>query len=82
MILIKVLCCELGLEEIVSSFIFFLVNEYEDWEGEIFYYMDFYCLNDVEEVFDIGIEEYLDSGWCCLIEWLGLIEYLFLEDIF
>ncbi|MCR9102011.1 MAG: tRNA (adenosine(37)-N6)-threonylcarbamoyltransferase complex ATPase subunit type 1 TsaE [bacterium] len=80
--LIKALCRKLGSEETVSSPTFSLVNEYEDREGETFYHMDLYRLNDAEEALDIGIEEYLDSGRRCLIEWPGLIEHLLPEDTF
>ncbi len=80
--LIKAICRTLGSEETISSPTFSLVNEYEDQMGETFYHMDLYRLNDVEEALDIGIEEYLDSGRRCLIEWPGLIEHLLPEDTF
>ncbi|MEQ8703072.1 MAG: tRNA (adenosine(37)-N6)-threonylcarbamoyltransferase complex ATPase subunit type 1 TsaE [Phaeodactylibacter sp.] len=80
--LIKALCRILGSREAVSSPTFSLVNEYEDREGQTFFHMDLYRLNDTEEALDIGIEEYLDSGQRCLIEWPGLIEHLLPEDTF
>jgi tRNA threonylcarbamoyladenosine biosynthesis protein TsaE len=80
--LIKAICRTLGFEGSVSSPTFSLVNEYEDQLGDTFYHMDLYRLNDTEEALDIGIEEYLDSGRRCLIEWPGMIEYLLPEDTF
>lgn len=80
--LIKAICRLLGTEEKVSSPTFSLVNEYKDREGLTFYHMDLYRLHDTEEAVDIGIEEYLDSGQRCLIEWPGLIEHLLPENTF
>ena len=66
--LIKTLVRILGSEDNVSSPTFSLVNEYHAAEGPI-YHFDLYRLKDEEEAYGIGLEEYLDSGNWCLVEW-------------
>jgi tRNA threonylcarbamoyladenosine biosynthesis protein TsaE len=77
--LIKQLCSYLGSIDEISSPTYSIVNEYE-YNGPLgnglIYHLDLYRLNDVEEALHIGIEEYLDSGNYCLIEWPELIEAL------
>ncbi len=80
--LIKALCQQLGAPQTVSSPTFSLVNEYTGTDGTPFYHMDLYRLEHLEEALDIGIEEYLDSGRRCFIEWPELIEPLLPEDTF
>lgn len=65
---IKHLCQGLGVVEPVTSPTFSLVNEYRGETGPI-YHFDLYRLEDEEEAYGIGMEEYLDSGNYCLIEW-------------
>ena len=79
--LIKALCSELGVMQAVSSPTFSLVNSYQDSEGKTLYHFDLYRLNSLEEALDIGIEEYLDSGARCMIEWPECIRPL-LADAF
>ena len=67
--LIKELCKVLGVTDIASSPTFSLVNEYETKEKEIVYHFDFYRINDENEAYDMGVEEYLYSNNWCLIEW-------------
>lgn len=59
----------LGIKDRVNSPTFSLVNEYKSAEGEIFYHFDFYRIEEPEEVLEIGLDEYLDSGRLCWIEW-------------
>lgn len=77
--LIKQFCSYLGSSDEISSPTYSIVNEYE-YNGPLgnglIYHLDLYRLNDVEEALHIGIEEYLDSGHYCLIEWPELIEAL------
>jgi tRNA threonylcarbamoyladenosine biosynthesis protein TsaE len=77
--LIKAFCEVLGVEEIVSSPTFALVNEYTDTNGESVFHFDFYRIKKIEEVFDIGYEEYFYSGNYCFVEWPELIEGLLPE---
>lgn len=67
--LIKEIAAILGVEERVNSPTFSLVNEYQNPKGEFFYHFDFYRIEDPEEVLEIGLDEYLDSGRLCWIEW-------------
>ena len=66
--LIKSLVRHLGSTDAVSSPTFSLVNEYRGGE-EPMYHFDLYRLNDEEEAYAIGMEEYLDSGHWCFVEW-------------
>lgn len=66
--LIKTLCRQMGAGNDVSSPTFSLVNEYKGSDG-ILYHFDFYRINDIVEVYDIGYEDYFYSGHICLIEW-------------
>lgn len=77
---IKALCEELGVEDVINSPTFAIVNEYLDGEGETIYHFDFYRIKRPEEVFDIGFEEYIDSGNLCLMEWPELIEPVLPEE--
>ena len=65
--LVKEIAKLLGVEENVSSPTFSIVNEYHG--NEVIFHFDFYRLEDEEEAYDFGIEEYFDSGNLCLLEW-------------
>ena len=67
--LIKEICHQLGVAQSVQSPTFSLVNEYVDGKGNPVYHFDLYRLKNAQEAFDIGLEEYLDSGHLCLVEW-------------
>jgi tRNA threonylcarbamoyladenosine biosynthesis protein TsaE len=67
--LVKEIGQQLKIKSIVQSPTFSLVNPYETESGEIMYHFDLYRLENVHEAVDIGIEEYLDSGHLCFIEW-------------
>ncbi len=77
---IKALCTEMGITATVNSPTFALVNEYQLPDGAPLYHFDFYRINKIAEVFDLGYEEYFYSGALCLIEWPELIEPLLPED--
>ena len=96
---IKALCEELGVEDVITSPTFAIVNEYSlspnpspvgrgvqkasptggGLEGAL-YHFDFYRIKKLEEVYDMGYEDYFYSGNLCLIEWPELIEDLLPED--
>jgi tRNA threonylcarbamoyladenosine biosynthesis protein TsaE len=78
--LIKTLCNALGVEETVASPTFSLVNEYTDVKGNSVFHFDFYRIKKLEEVYDIGYEEYFYSGHYCFIEWPEMISELLPED--
>lgn len=67
--LVKEICRQKGVQSIVQSPTFSLVNPYETKDGELMYHFDLYRLKNAHEALDIGIEEYLDSNHICLIEW-------------
>ena len=74
--LIKEIVKQLGVEEVASSPTFSLVNEYHSDKGEIIYHFDFYRIENEEEAFDIGVEEYFYSDHWCFIEWPEKVENL------
>ncbi len=76
---IKAVCEELGVKDVITSPTFAIVNEYTADENVI-YHFDFYRIKKLEEVYDMGYEEYFYSGALCLIEWPELIEDLLPED--
>ena len=66
---IKSICKALNVEDEISSPTFSIVNEYHSNErGKVFHF-DFYRIEDEEEAYDFGYEEYLFSGQICLVEW-------------
>ena len=77
---IKAICEELGVEDVVNSPTFAIVNEYTDGEGEPIFHFDFYRIKKESEAYDIGFEEYVYSGHLCFMEWPELIEDLLPED--
>lgn len=76
--LIKNLCHRMGVTDEVNSPTFALVNEYLTEDDSIFHF-DFYRIKRLEEVFDIGYEDYFYSGRLCLLEWPELIDPLMPE---
>ena len=66
--LISSLCKSLGVKETISSPTFSLVNTYHIGNEKI-YHFDFYRLKNENEAIDFGLEEYLDSGNICFMEW-------------
>jgi tRNA threonylcarbamoyladenosine biosynthesis protein TsaE len=76
---IKAICEELGVEDVITSPTFAIVNEYECPEGAIFHF-DFYRIKKLEEVYDMGYEDYFYSGALCFIEWPELIEDILPDD--
>ena len=67
--LIKALSLRLGVQDIVSSPTFSIVNEYITEKKEKIYHFDFYRINDEGEAFDLGYEEYFFSSSFCFVEW-------------
>ena len=72
---IKAICEELGVTDVINSPTFAIVNEYRsDETGELIYHFDFYRIKKLDEVYDMGYEDYFYSGALCFIEWPELIE--------
>lgn len=74
--LIKNLCHKMGVTDEVNSPTFAIVNEYVTIKGESVYHFDFYRIKKLEEVFDIGYDNYFYSGNLCLLEWPEMIDPL------
>ncbi len=77
---IKAVCECLGVEDVINSPTFAIVNEYRSGSGELIYHFDFYRIKKLEEVYDMGYEDYFYSGALCFIEWPELIEELLPAD--
>ncbi|SRR5258706_8098998 len=80
--LVKALVAELGVHEITASPTFSIVNEYHDKSGKPIYHFDFYRIKNESEAFDIGTDEYFESGNLCLVEWPEKIPSLLPVDHF
>ena len=78
---IKALCEVLGLEDVITSPTFAIINEYTDGNDEPIYHFDFYRIKKLEEVYDMGYEDYFYSGNLCLLEWPELIEEILPENV-
>ena len=83
---VKAICEELGVEDVITSPTFAVINEYSlasphsPLTSNIIYHFDFYRIKKLEEVYDMGYEDYFYSGALCFIEWPELIEELLPED--
>ena len=79
---IKAVCEELGVDDVVTSPTFAIVNEYQSaTTGEYIYHFDFYRIKKLDEVYDMGYEDYFYGGSLCFLEWPELIEELLPEDV-
>ena len=86
---VKAICEELGVEDVITSPTFAIINEYSidnhDIQRSTFnvqriYHFDFYRIKKLEEVYDMGYEDYFYSGALCFIEWPELIEEVLPDD--
>ncbi len=77
--LIKSLVKALGSDDVVSSPTYSLVNEYEA-KGKLIFHFDFYRIKSIDEVYDIGFEDYLSQDAYIIIEWPEMIEELWPEE--
>ena len=73
-------CRVLGVTDPVGSPTFAIVNEYMRADGDPMYHFDFYRINKLQEAVDIGLYDYLDSGYLCMMEWPENIEELLPEE--
>ncbi len=66
---IKAFCAEYGVVDNVASPTFAIVNEYLTPQKKTLYHFDLYRLETIEDLMNIGAEDYFYSGNLCLIEW-------------
>ena len=77
---IKSICRVLKVVDTISSPTFAIVNVYQTSSGDFLNHFDCYRIKSIEEVYDIGYEDYFYGGDYCLIEWPENIESLLPED--
>jgi len=78
---VKAVCEELGVEDVITSPTFAIINEYHAEAQDLtIFHFDFYRIKKLEEVYDMGYEDYFYSGALCFIEWPELIEDLLPEE--
>ena len=77
---IKAVCEVLGVDDVITSPTFAIVNEHSTGEGSPIFHFDFYRIKKLEEVYDMGYEDYFYSGALCFIEWPELIEDIMPDD--
>ena len=66
---IHALCQAMGVEDVVSSPTFSIINEYKTKQGKAVYHMDLYRIKEENEAINAGVEDCLYSGNICLVEW-------------
>lgn len=77
--LTKAIAKGLGVTETITSPTFTVVCEYETGRLPL-YHFDVYRVNDEDELFELGFEEYFHKGGICLVEWADLVMDLLPED--
>lgn len=78
---IKAVCAAMGVTDVVTSPTFSIVNEYlVPATGQSIFHFDFYRIKKIDEVLDLGFEDYLERGALCFMEWPELVEPLLPDD--
>jgi tRNA threonylcarbamoyladenosine biosynthesis protein TsaE len=78
--IITALCKVKGVKEVIGSPTFSIINEYAykyNGSEQIIYHMDLYRLNSIEEIIRAGVEDCLESGELCMVEWAEKAPELF-----
>jgi tRNA threonylcarbamoyladenosine biosynthesis protein TsaE len=78
---IKAICTQLQVTDGVTSPTFSIINEYHSASDYKVFHFDFYRIKDLEEVYNLGYEDYFYSDDYCFIEWPELVEELLPEHI-
>ena len=76
----KAVCECLGVTDVINSPTFAIVNEYRSESSELIYHFDFYRIKKLEEVYDMGYEDYFYSDAVCFVEWPQLAEEILPEE--
>ncbi|MDQ2721092.1 MAG: tRNA (adenosine(37)-N6)-threonylcarbamoyltransferase complex ATPase subunit type 1 TsaE [Bacteroidota bacterium] len=66
---IGALCKQLGVTETVTSPTYSIIQEYAGYENKIIYHIDLYRIKNKEEAIEAGIEDCINSGEICTVEW-------------
>lgn len=69
----------LGIDDVITSPTFNIVKEYRSGRLPLFHF-DVYRIGDVDEMFEIGYEEYFFGEGVCVVEWADIIEEIIPED--
>lgn len=77
---VKAICEEMGVQDTINSPTFAIVNEYHTARENIIYHFDFYRIDDVQEAYDFGYEDYFYSDAMCFIEWPEKIDSILPND--
>lgn len=77
---VQAICYQFEVLEDVVSPTFSIINEYTTKTGQALYHFDFYRIDNPEEAYDIGYEDYFFSNKCCFVEWPEKIEELIPEN--
>jgi tRNA threonylcarbamoyladenosine biosynthesis protein TsaE len=82
---VKGVCKSFNVKEVVNSPTFTIVNEYhgtmpESGEPVVVFHIDLYRMKNMEEIFGIGFDEYLESGGVCLVEWAEKLDGIIPEE--
>jgi len=78
--LIKAIAQVFGVEDMVQSPTFSIVNEYRNLQDKTIYHFDFYRIKNETEALDVGVDEYFDSGDYCFVEWPQKVSSLIPEQ--
>ena len=77
---IHALCEVMGVQDVVTSPTFSIINQYKTRDGQTVYHMDLYRIKDENEAINAGIEDCLYSGDICLVEWPEKAPGIFPDD--
>lgn len=77
---VKAICEEMGVQDTINSPTFAIVNEYHTAKENIIYHFDFYRIDNVQEAYDFGYEDYFYSDAMCFIEWPEKIDSILPND--
>lgn len=77
---IKAICEELGVDDVITSPTFAIVNEYTAGDNTPVYHFDFYRIKKMEELYDMGADDYFYSGYPCFMEWPEIVEEALPEE--
>lgn len=77
---VKAICEEMGVQDTINSPTFAIVNEYHTAKENVIYHFDFYRIDDVQEAYDFGYEDYFYSDAMCFIEWPEKIDSILPND--